>query len=327
MTRSDFWCKGVLVLLPFSIVSHMLLFVPTGGARVIFFIISVAVLWPGLALMVKRLHDRNRSGWFLLTLLIPVADVYFAVRIVVDVCFLRGTAGPNGFGDEPLQTKLTYNYSMFFDREHYGFNLYIAAGFLLASLSQLFTWQLISTLVEPFPPLPTMYYVVQFVGALLETAVFVFCSYAIRRNWLLPLVFGVCLVVVGIIRRGIFSWLQLQNVPPFEPFIVRSMFFNFVWGFLLLAALVYAVRLWDAKIWGLGLGMVTATLLDTVFVQSFNALTRIDYPFGFDWTGILTSILDGIIFGVLIYLGIILYFKQKGFTLQSGVTPQVSAAS
>jgi hypothetical protein len=263
--------------------------------------------------------------------LIPVANIYFAIRIAIEVAFLRGTAGPNAFGDEPSRAKFTDNYSMLFDRERYGINLYIAAGFLLASFLQLFTWQLVSTIVETdgstFPPLPTMYYVVQFMAALLETACFLLCNYSVRKNWLLPLVFGGCVVVVGIIRRGLFSWLQPEGVPLFEPFMVRSMVFNFFLGFFLLAPLVYAVRLWEVSIWSLGLGTLTAMSLDMIFVQSVNAITGVNYHFLFTWTDILTPILDGMILAVLMYLGIILHFKQKRLSFPGGVAAQTPAAT
>lgn len=58
----------------------------------------IALLWTGLALSVKRCHDRDKSGWFLLVGLIPIIG---AIWLLVEIGFLRGTEGPNRFGGDP----------------------------------------------------------------------------------------------------------------------------------------------------------------------------------------------------------------------------------
>jgi len=98
LCRSDYWLKGFLPLLPVGIINNILAYVvATDEARAISIIIGVISLWPALALAVKRLHDRNRSAWFLL---IPIANIWF----MVEVLFLRGTVGPNRFGEDPVVT-------------------------------------------------------------------------------------------------------------------------------------------------------------------------------------------------------------------------------
>ena len=100
MRRSDYWLKGFLPLLPLGILNNILAYgVATDEARVIAIIISLISLWPALALVVKRLHDRNHSGWFALIYLIPIVG---PIWILVEVIFLRGTTGPNRFGDDPM---------------------------------------------------------------------------------------------------------------------------------------------------------------------------------------------------------------------------------
>jgi uncharacterized membrane protein YhaH (DUF805 family) len=48
---------------------------------------------PNLAVQVRRLHDRDRSGWFALLLIIPLGPL---VLLVINC--LPGTQGPNRFG-------------------------------------------------------------------------------------------------------------------------------------------------------------------------------------------------------------------------------------
>lgn len=46
---------------------------------------------------IKRCHDRNRCGWFLLVALIAIVNLWYWTEIL----FLKGTDGENRFGPEP----------------------------------------------------------------------------------------------------------------------------------------------------------------------------------------------------------------------------------
>lgn len=61
-------------------------------------IFSLAMLLPNLAVGARRLHDTNRSGWWLLIGLIPL--IGFIVLIVFFAT--QGTRGANRFGPDPL---------------------------------------------------------------------------------------------------------------------------------------------------------------------------------------------------------------------------------
>jgi uncharacterized membrane protein YhaH (DUF805 family) len=52
-----------------------------------------------LAGTVKRLHDRNRSGWFIFIQLIPLVG---PIWLFIELGFLKGTDGPNTYGVDPL---------------------------------------------------------------------------------------------------------------------------------------------------------------------------------------------------------------------------------
>ncbi|WP_422769320.1 DUF805 domain-containing protein [Plantactinospora sp. WMMC1484] len=63
-------------------------------------IASLALLLPSLAVAVRRLHDTDRSGWWILIGLIPlVGAIVLLVFFVLD-----GTPGPNRFGPSPKHT-------------------------------------------------------------------------------------------------------------------------------------------------------------------------------------------------------------------------------
>ncbi|WP_455198348.1 DUF805 domain-containing protein [Kaarinaea lacus] len=55
------------------------------------------VLWIGLAVQVKRWHDRDKSGWWALLNLIPVVG---HIWVLIECGMLRGTVDDNRFGRE-----------------------------------------------------------------------------------------------------------------------------------------------------------------------------------------------------------------------------------
>ncbi len=50
----------------------------------------LALIIPSLAVGVRRMHDVNRSGWYIL---IPIYSLI--------LCFTKGTEGPNDYGMDP----------------------------------------------------------------------------------------------------------------------------------------------------------------------------------------------------------------------------------
>ncbi len=62
-------------------------------------IISLLFLYPALAIYTKRWHDRDKSGWWSLILFLPIIG---ALWFLIECGFLRGSDGPNRFGDDPF---------------------------------------------------------------------------------------------------------------------------------------------------------------------------------------------------------------------------------
>ncbi|WP_157190067.1 DUF805 domain-containing protein [Novosphingobium sp. Rr 2-17] len=58
---------------------------------------TLAIFVPYFAVLVRRLHDQGRTGWWLITLLFP----YLGVPILWVLTCIEGTVGPNRFGPDP----------------------------------------------------------------------------------------------------------------------------------------------------------------------------------------------------------------------------------
>ena len=70
---------------------------------IITFIIYLSYGMKFLSNKIKRLHDNNKSGWFLLWTLVPILGQLFGLYIFITNWFLRGTIGSNDFGDDPVK--------------------------------------------------------------------------------------------------------------------------------------------------------------------------------------------------------------------------------
>jgi uncharacterized membrane protein YhaH (DUF805 family) len=95
--RSEYWYWTLFVILV-SIAANIL-------DSIIFYSIysplstlsALALFLPGLAVSVRRLHDIDRTGWWLL---IALTGIGLIVLLVFDC--IRGTIGQNRFGQDPL---------------------------------------------------------------------------------------------------------------------------------------------------------------------------------------------------------------------------------
>ncbi|MEL7197664.1 MAG: DUF805 domain-containing protein [Pseudomonadota bacterium] len=57
----------------------------------------LAIIIPSLACQVRRFHDQDKSGWFVLLGFIPIVG---GIIVLVFMC-LEGTTGPNSYGPDP----------------------------------------------------------------------------------------------------------------------------------------------------------------------------------------------------------------------------------
>jgi len=68
-----------------------------GGPSALYGIAFLAILLPTIAVTVRRLHDLDRSGWWLLLALTGIGGIV----LLIWYC-MTGTNGPNQYGPNPL---------------------------------------------------------------------------------------------------------------------------------------------------------------------------------------------------------------------------------
>ncbi len=92
--RTEYW---MFVLVNFIIAVVLGLIGRVIHLPVISTLYALAVLVPGIAVGVRRLHDTGRSGWWLLIALIPVIGTIWVIVLLA----IEGDSGSNQYGADP----------------------------------------------------------------------------------------------------------------------------------------------------------------------------------------------------------------------------------
>lgn len=98
--RTEYW---MFVLINFAISLALGIVEGVAGAamdsdvRILSSLYSLAVLLPSLAVGVRRLHDTDRSGWWMFIAFVPLLGILVLLYFFI----LEGTQGPNQYGPDP----------------------------------------------------------------------------------------------------------------------------------------------------------------------------------------------------------------------------------
>ena len=98
--RPEFWWFVlflVLVQVAASFIDYAL-FAAEGRFGIVGPLVSLALFLPYLAVGARRLHDTERTAWWLLIAFVPLIG---AIVLIV-LCALPGTPGPNRYGPPPV---------------------------------------------------------------------------------------------------------------------------------------------------------------------------------------------------------------------------------
>ena len=101
--RKEYWffvLFYVLISIVATVIDSMTgSFDPTMGMGMLGLLVALALLIPSLAVAVRRLHDTDRSGWWVLLCLIPLIG---GIWLLVLLC-LDSTPGENQYGPNPKE--------------------------------------------------------------------------------------------------------------------------------------------------------------------------------------------------------------------------------
>ena len=84
-SKSEYWWFQL-----YNLIIYLLIFVFQGDLQILVSIITVVNILPAVAAGVRRIHDSNKSGWWILI------GLYIFVLLIQD-----GTKGKNRYGAKP----------------------------------------------------------------------------------------------------------------------------------------------------------------------------------------------------------------------------------
>lgn len=108
MNRKDYWFSAFMTFglilgsmaIDYLVVSKFLPIQLRGKIFPVTMLFAILSVVPGFTAQVMRMHDMDKSGWFLTVGLVPVIGPLY---ITIASYFFRGTKGQNRFGNDPLE--------------------------------------------------------------------------------------------------------------------------------------------------------------------------------------------------------------------------------
>ncbi len=108
-TRSEYWWFALfqilLLLIPIILIASGNDSI-AGIGGLLYLVIGLGTLLPGLGLLFRRLHDTDRSAWWILIVLVPFGSII----LLVFTC-LESTKGPNKYGPPSGATSVADTFS------------------------------------------------------------------------------------------------------------------------------------------------------------------------------------------------------------------------
>lgn len=98
--RQEFWTYHLINFL--IMIAILIIETVIGSGGFLSVIYSLAVVIPGLAVTVRRLHDTKRSGWWLLITIVPVVGFLVIIYFLIS----PGTVGNNRYGQHPYMDEM-----------------------------------------------------------------------------------------------------------------------------------------------------------------------------------------------------------------------------
>lgn len=120
INRAKYWIAALVYFIVMLVAGAILFILPGMTGFILIGVLYVAMAVSGVMVGIKRLHDCDMSGWWLLVfylvpgllsgagttiggeLVLSLISLAISIWAIVQLGFLRGTGGPNRFGPDPI---------------------------------------------------------------------------------------------------------------------------------------------------------------------------------------------------------------------------------
>jgi len=122
--RAKYWLVAAVNLAIIAVLTAVAIVGDAPALWIVFFIVLLVLVVSSIAVSIRRLHDRAKSGWWVLVfifvpgllngvgsrlgdpvpmIILSLAGFAISIWALVELGFLRGTQGDNAYGPDPLR--------------------------------------------------------------------------------------------------------------------------------------------------------------------------------------------------------------------------------
>lgn len=211
------------------------------------------------------------------------------------------------------------SWSSLFDREAHGVLVIFAVAhvlaYLVSELADLLVWALFGLSGGEVPlGVHGLFLAKQAAVAVLLLVAF----HLVRRDWILPLCWGLISALLGIFVRLVLPAVQPGEAIFPQPLDLSALLAPFLFGVLFMSSLVASVRLGGVRLRSLVVGAVVGYVLFQIVLQ---AAVPVVYETDFFWEAALASLtssaIAGVVYGALVYSALLLHFRLREHPLST----------
>ena len=100
--RMEYWMFilfNLIIAMVLSILDRVIFSTPMEGVGPLYIVYMLAVLLPSIAVLIRRLHDIGKSGWWFFIALIPIVGAIWLLVLLLT----EGQKGDNEYGSNPKE--------------------------------------------------------------------------------------------------------------------------------------------------------------------------------------------------------------------------------
>ena len=122
--RAKYWLVAAVNVAIMAVLTVLAIVGDAPVLWIVFIIVILVLMVSSVAVSIRRLHDRGKSGWWVLVfifvpgllqgigsrlgdpvpmMILGLADFAVSIWALVELGFLRGTQGDNAYGPDPLR--------------------------------------------------------------------------------------------------------------------------------------------------------------------------------------------------------------------------------
>lgn len=102
LNRKAYLLRGIIITVVGLIFALLESVVDTEAGALVFIVAMIPILISHVMLGIRRWHDLNKSGWFILVGCIPIIGAFVGLYVL----FAVGTKGDNTYGPDPLSQEI-----------------------------------------------------------------------------------------------------------------------------------------------------------------------------------------------------------------------------